>query len=166
MGLRSKCPPSTSTCSGTSCYGVSAERLRQRATAAHNTVVINGQNSSEVWGGFRVARRAKPFGLKWDNSGKVLCAHDGYQRLSGKPVHWREWRLQKHELVVQDRIEGSFQEAIAYFHFHPAVRVEEQLAQLPNGHKVSWKIKGGVGHVKPSTYHPRFSEAFNLMAGS
>ena len=37
--------------SGTSCYGISEERLRQRATAAHNTVVINDENSSEVWGG-------------------------------------------------------------------------------------------------------------------
>ncbi len=46
--------------SGISCYGESSERLRQRGTAAHNTVVINDQNSSEVWGGFRVARRARP----------------------------------------------------------------------------------------------------------
>ncbi|MEN9780004.1 MAG: hypothetical protein RL014_1152 [Pseudomonadota bacterium] len=46
--------------SGTSCYGSSAERLRQRGTAAHNTVVVNGQDSSEVWGGFRVARRPLP----------------------------------------------------------------------------------------------------------
>jgi uncharacterized heparinase superfamily protein len=44
--------------SGTSCYGISPERLRQRASAAHNTLVINGQNSSEVWGSFRVARRS------------------------------------------------------------------------------------------------------------
>ena len=37
--------------SGTSCYGVGVERLRQRGTTAHNTVVINGDNSSEVWSG-------------------------------------------------------------------------------------------------------------------
>jgi uncharacterized heparinase superfamily protein len=29
--------------SGTSCYGASLERLRQRATAAHNTVVVDGE---------------------------------------------------------------------------------------------------------------------------
>ena len=46
--------------SGTSCYGAGAERLRQRGTAAHNTVVVDAQDSSQVWSGFRVARRARP----------------------------------------------------------------------------------------------------------
>ena len=45
--------------SGTSLYGLSEERHRQRSTAAHNTVVVDQLNSSEVWGGFRVARRAQ-----------------------------------------------------------------------------------------------------------
>ena len=46
--------------SGTSCYGLGDERLRQRGTATHNTVMIDDQDSSEVWSGFRVARRAYP----------------------------------------------------------------------------------------------------------
>lgn len=45
---------------GTSRYGSGPERLAQRGTAAHSTVQIDGVDSSEVWGGFRVARRAKP----------------------------------------------------------------------------------------------------------
>ena len=45
--------------SGTSEYGLSAERQRQRGTAAHNTLVLDEENSSEVWAGFRVARRAR-----------------------------------------------------------------------------------------------------------
>ncbi len=44
--------------SGTSTYETDAERLRQRGTAAHNTVVVDGADSSEVWSSFRVARRA------------------------------------------------------------------------------------------------------------
>src|SRR5690606_15320930 len=47
---------------GTSTYEANAERLRQRGTAAHNTVVVDGQDSSEVWSAFRVARRARPWG--------------------------------------------------------------------------------------------------------
>src|SRR6202041_1111387 len=38
--------------SGTSQYGADAERQRQRGTAAHNTVVVDGQDSSEIWAGF------------------------------------------------------------------------------------------------------------------
>ena len=35
--------------SGTSVYGIGAERLRQRGTAAHNTLTVDGADSSEVW---------------------------------------------------------------------------------------------------------------------
>src|SRR5258707_12230331 len=45
---------------GTSTYEVSAERLRQRGTAAHNTVMVDGADSSEGWGSFRVGRRVRP----------------------------------------------------------------------------------------------------------
>ena len=55
--------------SGTSVYGSSDERLRQRGTAAHNTVLIDEQNSSEVWSGFRVARRARPLDVMLSSSG-------------------------------------------------------------------------------------------------
>src|SRR5690606_14511474 len=46
--------------SGTSCYGVSPERLRQRSTSDHSTVEVDDEDSSEVWSGFRVGRRARP----------------------------------------------------------------------------------------------------------
>ena len=46
--------------SGTSTYERDSERLRQRGTAAHNTVQLGGVDSSEVWSGFRVGRRARP----------------------------------------------------------------------------------------------------------
>ncbi|HUR21434.1 MAG TPA: alginate lyase family protein, partial [Vicinamibacterales bacterium] len=44
---------------GTSTYAPGPERMRQRGTAAHSTVEIDQANSSDVWGGFRVARRAR-----------------------------------------------------------------------------------------------------------
>ncbi|MFM8892755.1 MAG: heparinase II/III family protein, partial [Planctomycetia bacterium] len=59
--------------SGISCYGTGEERLRQRGTAAHSTVTVEGLDSSEVWSGFRVARRARPFGLALDDDG-VRCS--------------------------------------------------------------------------------------------
>jgi uncharacterized heparinase superfamily protein len=48
---------------GTSRYGSGPERLAERGTAAHSTVQIDGADSSEVWGGFRVARRARTFDI-------------------------------------------------------------------------------------------------------
>lgn len=154
--------------SGTSCYGASPERLRQRSTSAHNTVVINRENSSEVWSSFRVARRARPFGLELSASEEALevtCAHSGYRRLRGKPVHWRKWVLKERELMVHDWIEGRFEEAEAAYHFHPAVAIEAQAsaqassAVMPNGRRVLWEVVKGTAAVQPTTYHPRFGVA-------
>jgi len=45
--------------SGTSEYGLSSKRLNQRKTVSHNTVEVDGKDSSQVWSGFRVANRAE-----------------------------------------------------------------------------------------------------------
>jgi uncharacterized heparinase superfamily protein len=153
--------------SGTSCYGSSAERLRQRGTAAHNTVVVNGQDSSEVWSGFRVARRAYPLGLNIQQSAdataiEVHCAHNGYARLPGEPIHHRTWHMDAHGLTVIDRVEGSHQSAEARFHFHPAVKVQtgpsqtDGAAMLPDGTVMTWKLDQGQARLDAGTWHPRF----------
>jgi uncharacterized heparinase superfamily protein len=108
--------------SGISCYGTSAERLRQRGTAAHNTVVVDGQNSSEVWSGFRVARRAKPLDIAvqaTENQLVIQAAHDGYQRLAGRVTHHRTWTLTANKLSIDDRLTGRFQSAVIYSRLHP-----------------------------------------------
>lgn len=108
--------------SGTSEYGTGEVRQSQRSTAAHNTVVVNNQNSSYVWGGFRVARRAYPKDLIINNKVEevsISCAHDGYAHLAGKPIHIRKWTFLENSLMVEDKIDGDFECAYAYFHFHP-----------------------------------------------
>lgn len=114
--------------SGTSRYGTGHEREQERATAAHNTLVIDGQNSSEVWAGFRVARRARPLDVAVDSTPRAITihgAHDGYRRLLGRPVHRRRWRLREGELLLEDIVIGSGEHTIdIYFYFHPALRVQ------------------------------------------
>jgi uncharacterized heparinase superfamily protein len=153
--------------SGTSCYGDGAERLRQRSTLAHNTVVVNGQNSSEVWGSFRVARRAYPLGLHIEQFAnatvtEVRCAHNGYSRLPGKPTHHRRWRMDLHGLSVTDEVKGPHQRAEAFFYFHPDVQVQlalngvEGTALLPDGAALCWHVECGQVRMQASTWHPRF----------
>ncbi|RLA45912.1 MAG: heparinase [Gammaproteobacteria bacterium] len=111
--------------SGTSEYGLGAERLRQRGTAAHNTVMVNEENSSEVWSGFRVARRARVFDVAVEQKSDttiVKAAHDSYKRLRPKVIHQREWRLSPGVLEVSDTLTGKFRTAKAYFHLHPFVK--------------------------------------------
>jgi uncharacterized heparinase superfamily protein len=154
--------------SGISCYGSSAERLRQRGTAAHNTLIVDGTDSSEVWGGFRVARRAYPIGLHIKEfadatATEVSCAHNGYARLPGKPVHHRTWRMDDKSLTVLDRVEGSYKAAEARFHFHPAIplqttqsNAESGTASLPDGTIFTWQLEQGRARLETSSWHPGF----------
>ncbi len=153
--------------SGTSCYGLSAERLRQRGTAAHNTVLINGQDSSEVWGGFRVARRARPMDCSITKGGHLTAtaAHDGYRRLPGSPVHRRAWHMHEDKLVIEDSIAGRYDSAEARFHFHPQVELlpgESASAGecvLPDGSRFFWQVEQGNSRIETSSWHPRFGES-------
>jgi len=107
---------------GTSCYGDSADRQRERGTAAHSTVTVANQNSSEVWSGFRVGRRARPFDLvrgEWT----VACSHDGYRWLRGAPVHRRQWTLGPNELRIEDRVTPATRPAVARFILAPGLRI-------------------------------------------
>ena len=148
---------------GTSIYGTGPERQRQRSTVAHSTVEIDGESSSEVWGGFRVGRRAAPFGLAIDCSGqevRVRCAHDGYRRAPGV-THWREWRFAPSWFSVADRLEGRFDQAISRFHIHPAICLLRETSSLVlnGGRKIAYEVNGGSSKLADDTYHPRFGVA-------
>ncbi len=52
---------------GTSTYAPGATRSYERSTAAHNTVEVDGADSTEVWGAFRAARRARVRGVATDS---------------------------------------------------------------------------------------------------
>ena len=152
--------------SGTSCYGVSEERSRQRKTAAHNTVVVDGCDSSEVWSGFRVARRARPFGLRIAGGERmeVSCSHDGYTRLPGRPVHTRAWRLTESELVIEDRVSGTYRNAQARFHLHPCAAIdvcaENALTlRLRGDQVVRVSVEGGTIAAEASTWHSGFGRS-------
>ncbi|RME31158.1 MAG: heparinase, partial [Candidatus Zixiibacteriota bacterium] len=153
---------------GTSTYEKNAERQRQRGTSAHNTVQVNGEDSSEVWGGFRVARRARPFGLdivETAETVRVVCAHDGYRRLPGRPVHRRCWTLTQNSLTVEDRVEGAYREAIARYHFHPDVRLTGAdgvwIAALPRGGAARIEVVAGEASLQQSTWHPEFNRSLD-----
>lgn len=148
--------------SGTSVYGTGPERLRQRGTAAHNTVVVQGTDSSEVWGGFRVARRAHVFKSYYGQDGAtqvVGASHDGYRRLQKAVLHSREWRLSEDSLSISDKVKSSLRSEVI-FHLYPDTSVEIQgprhgRIQLPNNKTVRWVSNSDV-HIKKGTWHPEF----------
>jgi uncharacterized heparinase superfamily protein len=152
----------------TSTYAIGDERQRQRSTAAHNTVVIDDQDSSEVWSGFRVARRAYPRNLAVnefpDGRIHVSCEHDGYRRLSGKPVHARQWHFSPDSLQIVDAIKGKYNSAEARFHMHPDIlceKVSDNELKLSLGDRQIMMIFAAKEvSLVDSTYHPEFGLSF------
>jgi uncharacterized heparinase superfamily protein len=149
--------------SGTSEYGTGPERQRQRGTSAHNTVVVAGENSSEVWAGFRVGRRARPLDVKvetLDGVFRVEGSHDGYRHLKGAPRVHRRVELTQTSLKVEDCIVPSYK-AEARFHLHPEVLIGELADSgttliLPNGKLLSLRAEGGDFRLEQSSWHPEF----------
>lgn len=105
---------------GTSTYEVNETRFYERSTAAHNTVSINKENSSQVWAGHRVGKRAKTRIIE-DTDSCVTASHDGYLKLFGVS-HKRSIRLNETEIFIEDNV--MKREAIAHFHFHPDEEIE------------------------------------------
>jgi uncharacterized heparinase superfamily protein len=149
---------------GTSRYGTGAERERERGTAAHSTVEVGGENSSDVWAGFRVGRRARPQNLKFSNENNslfVTCAHDGYDQAPFHVRHRRSWTLDEGRLTVRDALQGSPAPAVARFIFHPQVTVaamEENCwrLSLSDGRALRVTVATGRASIVETRYAPAF----------
>jgi len=107
---------------GISTYEKNSRREEERGTASHNTVMINGVEQSDVWGGFRVGRRAVPEIIE-DRKFLLSANHSGYDHLGCK--HYRTWSIEEDRIVAEDRAEGAVDRAEAYLHFHPDVEAEK-----------------------------------------
>jgi uncharacterized heparinase superfamily protein len=151
---------------GTSHYASGPARDAERGTAAHSTIVLNGADSSQVWGGFRVARRARVHHVRAERtSDAVVIAgeHDGYAHLAGSPRHHRHWTLKKDSLVVQDEITGKWRSAEARFLLHPdvgAIVTTPQSVELRTPvHRVVVNVEGGHARVENVAWHPEFGRS-------
>jgi uncharacterized heparinase superfamily protein len=146
---------------GTSVYGVSERRSLERGTAAHNTIEVAGQNSSEVWGGFRVGRRARPE-VPVIEPNRIRCAHDGYRFLPGAPRHRRTWQFGDGTLAVCDEVTAGKAPAVARYHLAPGLRFERESSAIFNvldGQErlLTITIDRGAARVVPATHAAAFN---------
>ena len=103
---------------GLSTYETNETRYYQRSTKAHNTVEVLGKNSSEVWGGFRVADRASIIELE-EKKDYIKATHDGYNPI----LHTREWLFKDDKVIIKDSLNKNAN-AIFRLHFHPSIKEE------------------------------------------
>lgn len=135
---------------GISTYNKTERRQQERSTRAHNTVVVDGRDSSEVWGGFRVGRRAKVSDCQeaYGSSGGnvVEACHEGYEK-------WvrRRFSSMDETFVVEDWYDGD-----AVSHIHLAEGADERRIQIDGALTVE------TGHWAYSTEYNRFREGKEL----
>ncbi len=143
---------------GISTYEKNTLRQKERETASHNTVQVGNHEQTEIWGGFRVAKRAKIIKLE-ESQNHVQATHDGYRNLGIE--HTRSFTSNTSQIIIEDFLNKEVEEKqIAYFHFHPSVKtieVNQDHIKLPN-ENITILFDGSLG-IELQTFH--YAMGFN-----
>lgn len=109
---------------GVSTYEKNQRRQLERSTISHNCVSLGNTNSSEVWGGFRVAKRAKVRLLN-DSASEIEAEHTGFEK-KGLRVKRKFSDIQS-AIYIEDVLSGNnsvIENTTSIMHFHPDVQLK------------------------------------------
>ena len=159
--------------SGISTYARSQERLRQRGSSAHNCLVIDEANSSDVWSSFRVGHRAcaSILGFPRRSDVRLQATHDGYK----EALHTRTFAISESKgLTIEDHLEPQNGAArwrtirtprrvAAYFHLHPSWEPSQQQdgVRCVHGDGTSVQVSCDIGsfRIVETSYHEGFGKS-------
>ena len=141
---------------GVSTYEIGDTRNDERSTLFHNTVSVDRNDSSEVWGGFRVGKRAN-VSIVEDETFNVVAHHDGFMSRMSVGVQ-RGWFFSDGYLTVEDILSGANNyNIISSLHFAPGIN--------PNLQESSIYIDGLrldlEGCLKAEIKNYNFAQGFN-----
>lgn len=135
---------------GISTYEKNQRRQVERSTQVHNTVQISNENQSKVWGGFRVAQRAKVTILQDDT--QLICAeHNGYRH--HKIIHRRTFQSIDNQLVIIDELKYNKKViGTARFHFPATITPTLHGNQLQTA-LGKLTFTGNIDRININTFH-------------
>lgn len=109
---------------GISTYEKSERRQIERSTQSHNCLLVENQSSSQVWGGFRVGKRAN-VQLIEESKTRITVEHNGFKHLNA--IVRRSFESVFEGFNIITKVEGG-QEFLttSFIHFHPDVSVIEK----------------------------------------
>ena len=143
---------------GVSTYEKNELRQKERSTTSHNTVQIEDIEQTQVWGGFRVAKRAEVIELKEDNF--LQATHNGYKFLGIE--HTRKFQIEGDVIRIEDEItNGNAYKLVAFFHLHPTIENVsiENSKVLISDQRIELFFKGESVVIEKGSY--RFATGFN-----
>ena len=146
---------------GVSTYEKNSIRQEERGTSSHNTVSYGNINQTQVWGGFRVAKRANIVEME-EVDDYLQATHNGYHQYG--VYHTRKFVTQLDKILISDElVKGEKKTSIAYFHFHPGVvniLLKEHILSLVN-QNINLIFNGNIIKIEQSTYD--FAVGFNKL---
>ena len=160
-------------------YEYSQGKMRDyvRSTRAHNTIQFNNDEQSEIWGEFRVARRARKIHGNIEEKGASISftgQFQGFYEHGGNVQHQRQAIVElAHEhqisgIQIRDSLSnfGADTRAVSRIHCHPDVRVMEasegELKLFCHDHHiVTIRIQNYTScSLTESWYCPEFGQKF------
>lgn len=135
------------------------KRDYDRSTKAHNTLTINNDNQSQVWGNFRVADRGFPVVHNYIQNAElaeIVASHDGYNKKYAA-THIRKYLHIFNEMVLVLDKADTKEQLQSYIHFHPNVklRLNGDVMNIIGSDLVIKPINAQFS-IENSIYHPRF----------
>ena len=143
---------------GVSTYSSNNIRSKERSTFSHNTVRVAGIEQSEVYGSFRVGRRAKVTVLQ-DEPNHIVATHDGYKKWD--ITHRRAFKIEGERITINDELLHDFADlpkSSAFLHFHPSCSIKN--VGVGTVEVDDWIIKI-AGHIDIKVLDYNFAWGFN-----
>lgn len=140
---------------GTSTYQINEKRFYERSTSAHNTVVVEGENQSEVWSAFRVGRRAN-VKVEYESVSNLTASHNGYIHNFGI-IHQRHFTFGMDTITIIDQIGKVAGKAFLHFHPERIIKLKpNNIVTIDNMAEISFK---GAKNIKEEMYD--YADGFN-----
>ncbi len=146
-------------------YNPGEKRNYSRATSSHNTLTLDDIDQCEFYGAFRVARRANVKIQNYvtrEDGFELSAAHDGYKRLSGKPLHLRKFKLNKNIIEITDEIiGGNGQLAATNLLLHPECEIisGDNEIRIKKNDSVILINTSAKYEIMPAYYFPAFGKS-------
>ncbi|GAB1857449.1 alginate lyase family protein [Flavobacteriaceae bacterium MHTCC 0001] len=151
---------------GVSTYNKGAKRHFERKTKSHNTVSIADLDQSQVWGGFRVGKRAKINSLI-EKKDSISAEHNGYSKIVGN--HSRTFMFKDDHIIISDTVTKPNNGVVlhANFHLHNLIEIVEITASevfLSNRIKIIFSSSSNFTSITLEDYE--LSAGFNNIKSS
>ncbi len=135
---------------GNHSYSDNAFRKYARSAAAHSTVVIDGLNQADLWGSFRIGKRAK-IEKKVIGEDEIICSYRYKKRF-----HERRIMRTSSGFNLQDSIEymGKHKYEL-YFHFEPENDFRSEKNKLIVNEKICFFLPNKELIIKNTSCFPK-----------